>query len=206
MDYRHFRNIIFDLGGVLVRLDFEAARKAFARLGMGNALATDMPEDIAQLFERLGRGLCSTHDFCEQLRNFTGSSATDADIEAAADTMLRELPDRKKARLLALKAQGHHLFLLSNTFDMHWDYCVKHLFNYQGYSVDDYFDQVFLSQRMHLQKPDAEIFRQALAQAGLQAADTLFIDDLESNCQAAERLGITTFRNKDFDDWLALDL
>ena len=206
MDYRHFSNIIFDLGGVLVRLDFEAARKAFARLGMGNALATDMPEDIAQLFERLGRGLCSAHDFCEQLGNFTGSSATDADIEAAPDTMLRELPDRKKARLLALKAQGHHLFLLSNTFDMHWDYCVKHLFNYQGYSVDDYFDQVFLSQRMHLQKPDAEIFRQALAQAGLQAADTLFIDDLEANCQAAERLGITTFRNKDFDDWLALDL
>lgn len=36
--------------------------------------------------------------------------------------------------------------------------------------------------------------------------ETLFIDDLKENCEAAEMLGIHTFQNKNFDDWLGLEL
>ena len=72
------------------------------------------------------------------------------------------------------------------------------------YGVDDYFEKAFLSQEMHMKKPDDEIFQQVINDATIDPNDTLFIDDLEVNCEAAERNGIHSFQNKDFDDWMKL--
>ena len=125
-------------------------------------------------------------------------------IVNAANKMLVEIPDEKKERLLQLKKAGYRLFLLSNTIDVHWDYCVEHLFPYQNYGIEDYFEQCFLSQRMHLAKPNARIYEEVIRQANIHPDETLFIDDLKENCEAAEKLGIHTFQNVKFDDWLAL--
>ena len=96
--------------------------------------------------------------------------------------------------------------LLSNTIDIHWDYCVEKLFPYQGHNVEDYFEKVFLSQRLHLSKPDARIYEEVIRQAAIVPEESLFIDDLRENCVAAENLGIHTFQNVEFDDWLDLEL
>ena len=55
---------------------------------------------------------------------------------------------------------------------------------------------------MHMKKPDDEIFQAVIAQAAIRPEETLFIDDLEMNCKAAERNGLHTFQNKQFDDWV----
>ena len=103
-----------------------------------------------------------------------------------------------------MKKAGYRLFLLSNTIDVHWDYCVEHLFPYRNHGVEDYFEHCFLSQRMHLAKPDAHIYEEVIRQANIYPDETLFIDDLKENCEAAEKLGIHTFQNVKFDDWLSL--
>ena len=54
---------------------------------------------------------------------------------------------------------------------------------------------------MHLQKPDAEIFNEVLRQTGIHAEDSIFIDDLPENCEAARGVGIQAFQNTNFDDW-----
>ena len=72
------------------------------------------------------------------------------------------------------------------------------------HGVDDYFEKTFLSQEMHMKKPDDEIFQQVVKDAAMDPGATLFIDDLEVNCEAAERNGIHTFQNKNFDDWMQL--
>ena len=112
-----------------------------------------------------------------------------------------EIPDEKKRRLLDLRVRGHRVFLLSNTNSIHWDYCVEQLFPYKNYGVADYFERIFLSQEMHLQKPDAEIFNEVLRQTGIRAEDSIFIDDLPENCEAARSVGIQAFQNTNFDDW-----
>ena len=199
-----YKNIIFDLGNVLVKLNPEGCIGAFKAIGMGELVDSNPQSEGMKLMSKLGVGMITTEEFCEAARKLTGSDVTNEEIIDAANKMLVEIPDEKKERLLQLKKAGYRLFLLSNTIDVHWDYCVEHLFPYQSYGVEDYFEQCFLSQKMHLAKPDARIYEEVIRLANIHPDETLFIDDLKENCEAAEKLGIHTFQNVKFDDWLAL--
>ncbi len=201
-----YKNIIFDLGNVLVALDNEACARAFIALGCERLVNVDSDPAVKQLFDQLGLGLITNGQFYAQVRLLTGTTATDAQIDAACNAMLTVIPDVKKQRLLDLRQAGCHTFLLSNTIDIHWRYCLKHLWPYGNYGIDDFFDQAFVSQEMHLLKPSREIFQAVIDRTGIVPADTLFIDDIKENCEGAERLGIHTFNNVHFNDWLALDL
>ena len=194
------KHIIFDLGNVLVRLDTPACIEAFKKIGM-EMVINRSNDDAKSVLEQLGLGLISVETFCQKARELSGSQASDEAICQAANAMLVEIPDEKKRRLLDLRARGHRVFLLSNTNSIHWDYCVEQLFPYKNYGVSDYFERIFLSQEMHLQKPDAEIFNEVLRQTGIRAEDSIFIDDLPENCEAARGVGIQAFQNTNFDDW-----
>ena len=199
-----YKNIIFDLGNVLVKLNPEGCIGAFKAIGMGELVEQNPQSEGMKLMSKLGVGMITTEEFCDAARKLTGSDVANEDIIDAANKMLVVIPDEKKERLLLLKKAGYCLFLLSNTIDVHWDYCVEYLFPYQNHGVEDYFEQCFLSQRMHLAKPNARIYEEVIKQANINPDETLFIDDLKENCEAAEKLGIHTFQNKMFDDWLAL--
>ena len=199
-----YKNIIFDLGNVLVKLNPEGCIGAFKAIGMGELVEQNPQSEGMKLMSKLGVGMMTTEAFCDAARKLTGADVANEEIIAAANKMLVEIPDEKKERLLQLKKAGYHLFLLSNTIDIHWDYCVELLFPYQNHGVEDYFEQCFLSQRMHLAKPNARIYEEVIRQADIHPDETLFIDDLKENCEAAEKLGIHTFQNVKFDDWLAL--
>ena len=199
-----YKNIIFDLGNVLVKLNPEGCIGAFKAIGMGELVEQNPLSEGMKLMSKLGVGMITTEEFCEAARKLTGADVTNEEIIAAANKMLVEIPDEKKERLLQLKKAGYRLFLLSNTIDIHWDYCVELLFPYQNHGVEDYFEHCFLSQRMHLAKPDARIYEEVVKQANINPDETLFIDDLKENCEAAEKLGIHTFQNVKFDDWLVL--
>lgn len=199
-----YQNIIFDLGNVLVKLDEQATMRGFEQLGLGKFEHIRENPEALRLFQGMGIGRVSNREFFDGFRKLKGSNATDEQITEAVNAMLLYIPDEKKRVLLALRAAGYHTYLLSNTIDLHWRYCVDHLFPMEGHTVDDYFDRTFVSQEMHMKKPDDEIFQAVIAQTGIDRSDTLFIDDLEVNCQAAERNGIHSFQNKEFDDWLKL--
>ena len=199
-----YKNIIFDLGNVLVKLNPEGCIGAFKAIGMGELVDSNPQSEGMKLMGKLGVGMITTEAFCDAARELTGTDVTNEDIIDAANKMLVEIPDYKKERLLQLKKAGYRLFLLSNTIDVHWGYCVEHLFPYQNHGVEDYFEHCFLSQRMHLAKPDARIYEEVVKQATIHPDETLFIDDLKENCEAAEKLGIHTFQNVKLDDWLSL--
>ena len=201
-----YKNIIFDLGNVLVKLNPEGCIGAFKAIGMGELVEQNPQSEGMKLMSKLGVGMITTEAFCDAARGVTGADVTNEEIIAAANKMLVVIPDEKKERLLQLKKAGYRLFLLSNTIDIHWDYCVEKLFPYQGHNVEDYFEKVFLSQRLHLSKPDARIYEEVIRQAAIVPEESLFIDDLQENCVAAENLGIHTFQNVEFDDWLDLEL
>ena len=186
MNYKSKKNIIFDLGRILVGLDNERCIAAFEKVGLGRI---------------------TTGEFCDEVRRICRCDVADADIIWAWNELLTGIPDEKKAALLELRRAGHRVFLLSNTNFMHWDKCAADFFGYrdsQGreYGVDDYFDRVFLSCAMHMAKPSPEIFAEALRQAGIRAEDTLFIDDRADNCQGAAKVGITTLHDPYGTQWM----
>ena len=189
-----YKNIVFDLGNVLVKLDEEATMHAFEQLGWGQYdHIRENPEGL-KLFQDMGLGLISNQHFFDAFRRMTGSKVTDRQITDATNAMLLYIPDAKKQKLLQLRKEGIKTFLLSNTIDLHWRFCVDHLFPMDGYGVNDYFEQTFVSQEMHMKKPNDDIFQQVIKETAINPAETLFIDDLEVNCLAAEHNGFHTFQ------------
>ena len=198
-----YKNIIFDLGGVLAGLDGQRCIEAFNSLGcekISYYVEKHLTED---LFYDIEMGNITTEDFCDEVRRMTNCPATNEQIVWAWNQLLLDIPDMKKERLLSLRDK-YRLFLLSNTNDMHWSYCVEKLFRYQEWGVTDYFEQTFVSYEMHLAKPYEEIYAEVLHQAGIKAEETLFIDDSKANLDGARVLGIHGFWNKHLDDWLTV--
>lgn len=200
----NYKNIIFDLGDVLVKLDEAATMRAFEALGWPKKEHIREYAEGQRLFQAMGVGQMSNKQFFDAFRATTHSNVTDRQITDATNAMLLYIPEEKKRKLLQLREKGHRVFLLSNTIDLHWQYCKNNLFPMDQYGVDDYFEKTFLSQEMHMKKPDDEIFQQVVKDAAMDPGATLFIDDLEVNCEVAERNGIHTFQNKNFDDWMQL--
>ena len=200
----NIKNLIFDLGNVLVKLDEDATMRAFENLGMGRFNHLHEYPEALKLFQAMGIGRISNQEFFDAFRRIVNPNATDKQITDATNAMLIIIPDAKKQKLIALRKAGYRTFLLSNTIDIHWRYCKDELFPMDKLTVDDYFERIFISQKMHMKKPDDEIFQTVIKEAGIDPNETLFIDDLEVNCKAAERSGIHAFQNKEFDDWMKL--
>lgn len=112
-----YKNIIFDLGNVLVKLNPEGCIGAFKAIGMGELVEQNPQSEGMKLMSKLGVGMMTTEAFCDAARELTGADVTNEEIIDAANKMLVEIPDEKKKRLLQLKKAGYRLFLLSNTID-----------------------------------------------------------------------------------------
>lgn len=149
-------------------------------------------------------GNISQHEFCNEVRRIASCNVRDEDIVWAWNRLLTVIPNEKKVRLLELHDKGFRLFLLSNTNEMHWNYCAEELFPYKRWIAQDFFDEIYLSYELHKIKPQEDIFATVLADAGIKAEETLFIDDNEANIAAARELGIQTFWNEHPDDWLKI--
>lgn len=188
---KNIKNIVFDLGGVLIDLDFDRALKAFRKAGFENI------EEQLQSFNREGvfmqyeLGNISSEEFRSAIRKQAHVSLTDREIDDMWNLILLNIPHEKLKLMLELRGK-YMVYLLSNTNQIHWDYTCNHAFTYHGFRVKDYFEETFLSFEMHLAKPDKAIFERMLQEANLLPEETFFIDDSEANCKAAEELGIHT--------------
>ena len=130
---RGFKNIIFDLGRILVGLDNERCIAAFERVGLEKIAFYVREHRVEDLFLAAEVGDITTPQFCDEVRRLCQCSVPDADIIWAWNELLTGIPDAKKEALLALRRSGHRLFLLSNTNFMHWDKCAADFFPYDKY-------------------------------------------------------------------------
>lgn len=186
---KNIKNIVFDLGGVLIDLDFPRALKAFEQAGL-----TDIAKDV-QAFSREGifmdleLGNITPENF---FRAICERSTQPISIQQATDywnLILKDIPQEKLHIIRDLRKR-YHVYLLSNTNQPHWEYICKKCFEKDGFTLHDYFEKIFLSYEMHLAKPDKQIFFQMLQDSQMNPEETLFIDDSEANCFSAEETGI----------------
>lgn len=197
------RNIVFDMGGILVGLDGARCIEAFERLGCPDVADYVRLHRTEDLFLEIERGLIGVPEFCERVRRLSHADLTDDAIVGAWNSLLTTVPDEKKACLVRLHLAGYRLFLLSNTNEMHWRRC-EQLLQYGEWSARQLFEHVYLSNEMHLVKPDRTIYAALLHQSQLRPEETLFIDDREENCLGAAALGIRTLHDPRGEEWCSL--
>lgn len=200
MRRKGIKNLIIDLGGVLIDLDRQRCIENFRKLGLPDVEVVLDIYHQQDFFQKYEKGLITSAEFRDVLREKIGKPVTDAQIDDAWNSFLVSIPAAKLDLLLNLR-KDYVVYLLSNTNEIHWEWACQHAFRYKTFRVEDYFEHIYLSYEMNMAKPDAEIFQKVLDDTGIIPAETLFIDDSAANCRAAEALGITTYTPKAGEDW-----
>lgn len=187
------KNIIFDLGGVLFDINYQHIANSFKSLGLGDfeAVYTQLKQDT--LFDELETGKISAAEFRNRIRAYSGKPITDQEIDAAWNSILIGFPE-ENVRLLQKLCSHYRLFLLSNTNEIHEKAFRKMLVEDFGSDLlDALFEKVYLSHRIHLRKPDPATFKLVLEENGLNASETLFIDDSPQHIQGAKECDLSTY-------------
>ena len=189
------KNIIFDLGGVLLDIAPNDTLDALKELGVAEHFLTDGLNIRNDILQGLERGSVSPEEMYRAFAESMGEECTPEACERIKNAwcaMLGEAKIEKFRALRALRERGYRVLLLSNTNAVHWQAIKEKLKSIEGRPLTDYFDRVYLSFEMHACKPDDEIFEQLLAAEGINAEDCLFLDDSRDNCATAASLGIAS--------------
>lgn len=186
------RNLLFDLGGVIMDIRRENCVAAFDALGLRDADSYFGEYSQQGIFRGIEDGSVSVDEFHSFLRDRLPAGTSDSQIDAAFTRFLIGIPARRLEALRRLRADGYRIYLLSNTNRIMWDGFIRSEFTKEGLRREDYFDGIVVSFEAKALKPDPEIFRFAEQSLGILPDETLFFDDSEANTEAAARLGFHT--------------
>ena len=186
------KNIIFDLGGVLLDINYQKTIAAFENLGLENFGDMFSQFKADALFEKLETGELSDTDFYSAIKKRTKSAVTNTEIDHAWNALILHFRI-ESLNMLEKLSNKYKLYLLSNTNSIHLK-CFKKLFTQETgkASLDSCFIKAWYSNELGLRKPGAKIFEFVLREESLNAAETLFIDDTFSNIETAQKLGFKT--------------
>lgn len=198
------KNLLFDLGGVIMDLDRDRCVRAFERLGMKDA--NDFLGVYGQKgdFLALEAGEIDAPEFRRRVRAMLGSTdVTDAEIDSAFNQFLIGIPVHRLAELREL-AGKYRVSLLSNTNPIMMESRIAEEFRKEGREITDYFDGIFTSYEAHCCKPGKEIFDFVEREGGLAPEETLFFDDSHANVDAARSYGFNAVLVKPGDEFVTL--
>ena len=182
------KNLLFDLGGVIMDIDRDRCVEAFKELGMANADEFLGVYGQKGDFLALERGEITPEEFRDRLRPYFRPGLTDAEMDAAFCRFLIGIPRHRLEALRRLRKR-FGIYLLSNTNAIMWHSKIAEEFRQEGLEMADYFDGIVASFEVNAYKPDAEIFEKTAQICGICPEETLFFDDSERNCEAARACG-----------------
>jgi putative hydrolase of the HAD superfamily len=186
------KQIIFDLGGVLLNIDYSLTENAFIAAGVKNFPELYSQLQQSDLFDRWETGRMTPEEFVAAMKAASDTPLTTAQVLDAWNAMLLDFPIRRLQILQQIR-NYYDLFLLSNTNEIHEETFNNTLMQAHGIpNIGVFFDKVYMSHRVGLRKPMPEIFMRVLEDNGLQAGQTLFIDDSPQHIKTANELGIQT--------------
>lgn len=187
------RNVIFDLGGVLVDLDIERCRAAFRALGMPEVARIIDTSHPAEMLGRLERGDSSVHEACDAMRALSGRpEVSDERIAEAYGAFLTGVPVARLRMIDELRRRGLRTYVLSNNNPMAMQ-VIRRMFAADGHPMEYYFDRIYLSYELRELKPSEAIFRRMIDDSGMIPGESLFIDDSERNLATARELGFGVY-------------
>ena len=191
------KNIIFDLGGVILNIDYKRPQEEFKKLGIKDVETLYSKQNQVELFDLLETGKISEKEFVQKIKESSDLEISDSEIITAWDSILLEFPLRRLQILQQLQLH-YNIYLLSNTNEIHEKAFNEMLKIQCGYpSLALFFDRVYLSHRVGLRKPDPKIFELVINENNLKIEETLFMDDSLQHIESASKLGLKTIHIKD---------
>jgi putative hydrolase of the HAD superfamily len=181
------RNLIIDLGGVIVPLSIANTIKKLQALNIQENNYEKMP-----LFEKFEIGEITADEFLNTIKKKYPKFSIEQFLEAW-NAMLLPV---NKSKIDELKELQRHFntYLLSNTNPIHIEHIYKQLNNdFELQNLNSLFTKVYLSYNYNMRKPNPAFFKLILAENNLNAAETLFIDDTKQHIDAADKLGLKTY-------------
>ncbi|HWJ26634.1 MAG TPA: HAD family phosphatase [Flavisolibacter sp.] len=185
------KNIIFDLGGIFLNIDFARTKKAFTELGVTDFDNYFTQHHANELFELLETGKISNEEFHNSFVEHTGVPLTYEQVKDAWNALLLDFPPERLEWLKKIGKQ-YKTFLFSNTNKIHHDAFTESFRQQFGEDFDQYFIKAYYSHEMGLRKPYPESFQFILDEQNLKPEETLFIDDTLKNVEGAKRVGLKT--------------
>ena len=188
MSKSNYKNLLFDLGGVILDLKREDCVRAFEALGMIDAENVFGEYSQTGAFLALEEGAISVDEFHEEVKKMLPDGVTDEQIDEAFGRFLVGIPIARLKELEKLR-KLYKVYLLSNTNPIHINGRIKTYFGVDGKTIADYFDGLVLSYEAKSAKPNAKIFEYAISHLGISPQETLFLDDSQKNLDSASKLG-----------------
>ena len=195
------RNVVFDLGGVIMTIDQNEALRRFKALGLADAERHLDPYTQTGIFGDLEEGKITAEDFRTGLSRLIGREVTNDECKHAWLGYRKDVPQRNLDTLKDLRSKGYRLILLSNTNPFMMSWALSKDFDGGKASLEDYFDSLYLSYKVGVMKPNPEFFKNLLDNEKINPAESLFVDDGPRNIESACRLGFNTLCPVNGSDW-----
>ena len=171
------KNIIFDLGGVIINLDIPKTITSFTELGFADFKSLYTQAQQIPLFDEFDKGTVSPENFFSELKKLLQTDMDESRLIAAWNAMLLDFPPHRMD-VIGQMNKKYRTFLLSNTNETHVTAFEQILEEQHAVkNLNHCFEKVYYSCRMNMRKPDPEIFRYVLNENKLVAEETVFIDD-----------------------------
>jgi epoxide hydrolase-like predicted phosphatase len=181
--------LVFDLGAVIINIDFRLAFEAFHRIsGIAvEAIATEIKDN--GLLADFEAGRLDEAGFFKQLAETMHYSGSVNALIDAWNALLIDIPKHRVERIIALRKQ-YPVYLLSNTNSTHIKAVESILLRDTGVErLGDLFDTVFLSYEIGLLKPEAAIYKHVTEAVRTDPNSLLFLDDNTANIHSAQAFG-----------------
>jgi len=187
---KEIKNIIFDLGGVIINLDNKLTEKAFVELGAKDFHQYFGHGFAASFFKEYEVGKISDEEFISELRKLGNLKVSDEVIMDAWNALLLDIPI-ERINLLKKLQQQYRLFLFSNTNALHM-VKVNEIFEEtaKGEKLDRLFEKAYYSNLMGMRKPTVESFQYIIDENKLIGHETVFVDDALVNVEGANAAGL----------------
>lgn len=186
------KNIIFDIGGVLMDLDYDLTYADLSEVMGLDIKSKKIPAHIFKIILGYEKGEINTETFLWNLQKESSKLTPQPNKLIKAWNAMLIGWNPKRFKFLEDLKKDYSLYVLSNTNDLHLERMYKEL--KKNHNITDfdtkYFDQTFYSHLMKMRKPESQIYKQVLLEAGINASETLFIDDNMDNVSKAREVGI----------------
>jgi HAD superfamily hydrolase (TIGR01509 family) len=185
---QHIKNILFDLGGVILDIDVHATLKGFYELGFPSELLQYPNNMTSDLFFRYETGKLGTVEFRNEIRKITGLDFSDEELDKAWNAMILRIPTERTQLIEKLKGR-YELYMLSNTSPLHVPVFEQMYLEKAGKPMKDFFNKIYYSFEIGWHKPDNGAWEYVIKDAGIVPEETLFLDDNIHNIKASQELG-----------------
>ncbi len=184
------RNLLFDLGNVIVDLDLEGAYQKLEQLFHKDA---DKGK-VEKAYVEYECGRISTEIFINTLLSQSHPTVEAFDVVEAWNSMLVGIPSYR-LEMLRMLLPKYNVYLLSNTNALHLEWIHQYVGRVHGvrHFVKEHFHEAYYSHLVGDRKPMPSIFRHIIDDSFITPALTLYMDDVEENLDAARRLGFKTY-------------